>query len=86
VKSFVYLEDHDKYDEMNKYYGEFSRRNRRRGRRWAWRRCRGFALEITCIDMRTFSREAIGSRRRTGRIARGFWRGIRCMSRARETN
>ena len=23
VKSFVYLEDHDKYDEMNKYYGEF---------------------------------------------------------------
>src|SRR5438876_11438593 len=21
VKSFVYLEDHDKYDEMNKYYG-----------------------------------------------------------------
>ena len=23
VKSFVYLEDHDKYDELNKYYGEF---------------------------------------------------------------
>src|SRR5436190_2901744 len=23
VKSFVYLDDHDKYDEMNKYYGEF---------------------------------------------------------------
>jgi len=23
VKSFVYLEDHDKYDDLNKYYGEF---------------------------------------------------------------
>jgi enamine deaminase RidA (YjgF/YER057c/UK114 family) len=27
VKSFVYLEDHDKYDEMNKYYGEFFLKN-----------------------------------------------------------
>lgn len=27
VKSFVYLEDHDKYDEMNKYYGEFFAKN-----------------------------------------------------------
>ena len=27
VKSFVYLEDHDKYDELNKYYGEFFPKN-----------------------------------------------------------
>src|SRR5262245_61269774 len=27
VKSFVYLEDHDKYDDLNKYYGEFFPKN-----------------------------------------------------------
>src|SRR5881394_1613089 len=27
VKSYVYLEDPDKYDEMNKYYGEFFTKN-----------------------------------------------------------
>jgi 2-iminobutanoate/2-iminopropanoate deaminase len=27
VKSFVYLEDHDKYDELNKHYGEFFPKN-----------------------------------------------------------
>jgi 2-iminobutanoate/2-iminopropanoate deaminase len=50
VKSFVYLEDHDKYDEMNKYYGEFFPRNPPARTTLGVAQVPGDSrLEITCI-------------------------------------
>ncbi len=50
VKSFVYLEDHDKYDEMNKYYGEFFPKNPPARTTLGVAQVPGDSrLEITCI-------------------------------------
>jgi len=50
VKSYVYLEDHDKYDEMNKYYGEFFPKNPPARTTLGVSQVPGDSrLEITCI-------------------------------------
>src|SRR5262245_48938290 len=50
VKSFVYLEDHDKYDEMNKYYSEFFPKNPPARTTLGVAQVPGDSrLEITCI-------------------------------------
>src|SRR4051794_29655669 len=50
VKSFVYLEDHDKYDDLNKYYGEFFPNNPPARTTLGVAQVPGDSrLEITCI-------------------------------------
>jgi len=50
VKSFVYLEDHDKYDDLNKYYGEFFQSNPPARTTLGVAQVPGDSrLEITCI-------------------------------------
>jgi enamine deaminase RidA (YjgF/YER057c/UK114 family) len=50
VKSFVYLEDRDKYDELNKYYGEFFPKNPPARTTLGVAQVPGDSrLEITCI-------------------------------------
>jgi len=50
VKSFVYLEDHDKYDDLNKYYGEFFPKNPPARTTLGVAQVPGESrLEITCI-------------------------------------
>lgn len=50
VKSFVYLEDHDKYDDLNKYYGEFFPKNPPARTTLGVAQVPGDSrLEITCI-------------------------------------
>src|SRR5436190_8105332 len=50
VKSFVYLEDREKYDEMNKYYGEFFPKNPPARTTLGVAQVPGDSrLEITCI-------------------------------------
>lgn len=50
VKSFVYLEDHDKYDELNKYYGEHFPKNPPARTTLGVAQVPGDSrLEITCI-------------------------------------
>ena len=62
VKSFVYLEDHDKYDEMNKYYGEFFPKNPPARTTLGVAQVPGESrLEITCIAYADLAeRKAIG--------------------------
>jgi 2-iminobutanoate/2-iminopropanoate deaminase len=62
VKSFVYLEDHDKYDEMNKYYGEFFPKNPPARTTLGVAQVPGESrLEITCIAYAGLAeRKAIG--------------------------
>jgi 2-iminobutanoate/2-iminopropanoate deaminase len=62
VKSFVYLEDHDKYDEMNKYYGEFFPKNPPARTTLGVAQVPGDSrLEITCIAYADLAeRKAIG--------------------------
>jgi 2-iminobutanoate/2-iminopropanoate deaminase len=62
VKSFVYLEDHDKYDEMNKYYGEFFPKNPPARTTLGVAQVPGESrLEITCIAYADLGqRKAIG--------------------------
>jgi 2-iminobutanoate/2-iminopropanoate deaminase len=62
VKSFVYLEDHDKYDEMNKYYGEFFPKNAPARTTLGVAQVPGESrLEITCIAYADLAeRKAIG--------------------------
>jgi enamine deaminase RidA (YjgF/YER057c/UK114 family) len=50
VKSLVYLEDHDKYDDLNKYYGEFFPKNPPARTTLGVAQVPGDSrLEITCI-------------------------------------
>jgi 2-iminobutanoate/2-iminopropanoate deaminase len=62
VKSFVYLEDHDKYDELNKYYGEFFPNNPPARTTLGVAQVPGDSrLEITCIAYADLSeRKVIG--------------------------
>jgi enamine deaminase RidA (YjgF/YER057c/UK114 family) len=62
VKSFVYLEDHDKYDDMNKYYGEFFPKNPPARTTLGVAQVPGDSrLEITCIAYADLSqRKPIG--------------------------
>jgi enamine deaminase RidA (YjgF/YER057c/UK114 family) len=62
VKSFVYLEDHDKYDDLNKYYGEFFPRNPPARTTLGVSQVPGDSrLEITCIAYSDLEqRKAIG--------------------------
>jgi enamine deaminase RidA (YjgF/YER057c/UK114 family) len=62
VKSFVYLEDHDKYDELNKYYGEFFPKNPPARTTLGVAQVPGDSrLEITCIAYADLAqRKAIG--------------------------
>jgi 2-iminobutanoate/2-iminopropanoate deaminase len=63
VKSFVYLEDSDKYDDLNKYYGEFFPKNPPARTTLGVAQVPGESrLEITCIAYGDLSRrKAIGS-------------------------
>jgi enamine deaminase RidA (YjgF/YER057c/UK114 family) len=62
VKSFVYLEDHDKYDDLNKYYGEFFPKSPPARTTLGVAQVPGDSrLEITCIAYSDLSeRKAIG--------------------------
>jgi 2-iminobutanoate/2-iminopropanoate deaminase len=62
VKSFVYLEDHDQYDELNKYYGEFFPKNPPARTTLGVAQVPGESrLEITCIAYGDLDeRKAIG--------------------------
>jgi 2-iminobutanoate/2-iminopropanoate deaminase len=62
VKSFVYLEDHDKYDDLNKYYGEFFPKNPPARTTLGVAQVPGESrLEITCIAYADLAqRKAIG--------------------------
>jgi 2-iminobutanoate/2-iminopropanoate deaminase len=62
VKSFVYLEDHDKYDDLNKYYGEFFPKNPPARTTLGVSQVPGDSrLEITCIAHADLAeRKAIG--------------------------
>src|SRR4051794_20752663 len=62
VKSFVYLEDHDKYDDLNKYYGEFFPKNPPARTTLGVAQVPGDSrLEITCIAYADLAeRKAIG--------------------------
>jgi enamine deaminase RidA (YjgF/YER057c/UK114 family) len=62
VKSFVYLEDHDKYDDLNKYYGEFFPKNPPARTTLGVAQVPGDSrLEITCIAYADLSeRKVIG--------------------------
>jgi enamine deaminase RidA (YjgF/YER057c/UK114 family) len=62
VKSFVYLEDHDKYDDLNKYYGEFFPNNPPARTTLGVAQVPGDSrLEITCIAYSDLAqRKAIG--------------------------
>ena len=86
VKSFVYLEDRDKYAEMNKILRRSSsRRTRRRGRRWALRRYPAIRGSRSPASPTPTSPRRSGSatRRRASPTAPESWRVIRSMSRAR---
>jgi 2-iminobutanoate/2-iminopropanoate deaminase len=63
VKSFVYLEDHDKYAEMNKYYGEFFKDSPPARTTLGVSQVPGPSrLEITCIACTDLAdRKAIGT-------------------------
>src|SRR5262245_23905201 len=63
VKSFVYLEDHDKYDDLNKYYGEFFPKNPPARTTLGVAQVPGESrLEITCIAYADLGqKKAIGS-------------------------
>ena len=62
VKSFVYLEDHDKYDDLNKYYGDFFPKNPPARTTLGVAQVPGESrLEITCIAYADLAqRKAIG--------------------------
>jgi enamine deaminase RidA (YjgF/YER057c/UK114 family) len=62
VKSFVYLEDHDKYDDLNKYYGEFFPKSPPARTTLGVAQVPGESrLEITCIAYADLAeRKAIG--------------------------
>ena len=89
VKSFVYLEDRDKYAEMNKYYGEFFQERPARaddaGRRPGARR---LAARDHLHRLRRPRRRGRPSARpaRASRTAPASWRATRSMSRARATS